>query len=115
MVEKLCLTTTRHPRPYYIQWFNDCGKLKVTKLARVHFVLGSYRDYVDCDVVPMNACSLLLGRPWQYDNSVIHHGRTNVYTLIHNDKTVKLLPMTPHDIMLDEKARAKRHDEVDAI
>ena len=41
MVEKLCLTTTRHPHPYYIQWFNDCGKLKVTRRVRVHFTLGS--------------------------------------------------------------------------
>jgi hypothetical protein len=23
-----------------------------------------YSDYADCDVVPMEACSLLLGRPW---------------------------------------------------
>ena len=53
MVEKLCLTTTRHPHPYYIQWFNDCGKLKVTRRVRVQFTLGSYRDYVDCDVVLM--------------------------------------------------------------
>ena len=90
MAEKLCLTTTRHPRPYYIQWLNECGKLKVTRCVRVHFKIGSYHDYVDCDVVPMQACSLLLGRPWQYDNSVVHHGRKNAYTLMFEGKTINL-------------------------
>jgi hypothetical protein len=99
MVDKLCLTTTRHPHPNYIQWFNDCGKLKVTRRVRVHFTLGSYHDYVDCDVVPMQTCSVLLGRPWQYDNSVTHYGRTNSYTLVFKGKTINLLPLTPDVII----------------
>jgi len=32
MVEKLGLTTKQHPRPYYIQWLNSCGKLKILAL-----------------------------------------------------------------------------------
>ena len=64
MVEKLSLTTRPHPHPYYIQWFNNSGKVKVTRTVRVHFSISTYADYVDCDVVPMQACSLLLGRPW---------------------------------------------------
>ena len=67
MVEKLSLTTRRHPHPYYIQWFNNSGKVKATRTVRVHFSISTYADYVDCDVVPMQACSLLLGRPWQFD------------------------------------------------
>lgn len=53
---------------------------------RVYFSIGSYRDYVDCDVVPMQACSLLLGRPWHYDRDTVHHGRTNKYTLMFKKK-----------------------------
>ena len=67
MVEKLSLTTRPHPHPYYIQWFNNNDKVKVTRTVRVHFSIATYADYVDCDVVPMQACSLLLGRPWQFD------------------------------------------------
>src|SRR3954468_7033016 len=62
LVEKLSLTTRPHPHPYYIQWFNNNGKIKVTRSVRVHFSIVAYADYVDCDVVPMQACSLLLGR-----------------------------------------------------
>ncbi len=52
MVEKLSLTTRPHPHPYYIQWFNNSGKVKVTRTVRVHFSISTYADYVDCDVVP---------------------------------------------------------------
>ena len=60
LVKKLGLTTCPHPRLYHIQWLNDSGKAKVTQTCRVSFFIGSYANSVDCDVVPMQACSLLL-------------------------------------------------------
>jgi hypothetical protein len=77
----------------------------------VHFSIGSYDDYADFDVVPMQACSLLLGRPWQYDNDVVHHGRQNRYTFMHKGKTIALLPLTPTEIVQYEKdpAEKKKH------
>ena len=102
MVEKLFLTTRRHPHPYYIQWFNNNGKVKVTRTIRVHFSISTYTDYVDFDVVPMQACSLLLGRPWQFDKNSIQHGRNNQYTLVHKNKNITLLPMTPDSILKDD-------------
>jgi hypothetical protein len=63
----------------------------------------------------MQACSLLLGRPWQYDNSVIHHGRTNSYTLMFEGKTIQLLPMNPIEIVNSEKARAPGNTKVDDV
>lgn len=77
LVKKLGLTTRPRPHPYHIQWINDSGKVKVTHMVRVHFSIGMYSDYADCDVVPMEACSLLLGRPWEYDTDARHHGRSN--------------------------------------
>jgi len=37
LVKKLGLATRPHPHPYYIQWFNDAGKAKVTQSCRVSF------------------------------------------------------------------------------
>lgn len=39
MVEKLALTTKPHPHPYHIQWLNNSGKVKVTKLVRINLLL----------------------------------------------------------------------------
>lgn len=64
MVEKLEMPTQSHPHPYKLQWLNKGSEVKVTKRCLVSFSIGQkYQDQVWCDVVPMDACHLLLGRP----------------------------------------------------
>jgi hypothetical protein len=106
-VAKIGSTTRLHTHPYYIQWLNNSGKAKVTHIARVHFSIGTYHDYADCDVVHMQACSLLLGHPWEFDIYAIHHGRSNKYTLMHNGKKITLLPLTPNEIVQCDRAIAE--------
>uniref|UniRef100_A0A2N9J0J0 RNA-directed DNA polymerase n=1 Tax=Fagus sylvatica TaxID=28930 RepID=A0A2N9J0J0_FAGSY len=77
LVEKLALTTLKHPHPYRLQWLNECGEIKVTRQVLVALSIGKYEDEVLCDVVPMHACHLLLGRPWQYDKRAKHDGFNN--------------------------------------
>ncbi|XP_042972946.1 uncharacterized protein LOC122304748, partial [Carya illinoinensis] len=67
LVEKLNLPTLKHSRPYKLQWLNDCGEVRVDRQVLVTFSIGKYQDEVLCDVVPMHAGHILLGRPWQYD------------------------------------------------
>ena len=74
LVEKLGLPLLKHPRPYKLQWLNECGEVWVNKQVLVNFTIGRY-----CDVVPMHAGHILLGRPWQYDRKVIHDGFKNRY------------------------------------
>jgi hypothetical protein len=105
VVKKLSLTTREHPHTYHIQWFNNNGKVKVTKTARIHFSIGSCYDFADFDVVPIDACFLLLGRSWEFDTDVIHYGRCNKYTLMHKGKKIVLLPMTPTKIVQFENEK----------
>jgi hypothetical protein len=102
---KIGLMTHPHTHLYYIQWLNNSGKAMVTHTARMHFSIGTYHDYADHDAIPMQACSLLLGRPWEFDTNAIHHGRSNKYTLVHNRKKITLLPLTPNDTAIAETAR----------
>jgi hypothetical protein len=104
---KIGLTTRLHTHPYYIQWLNNSGKAKVTHTTHVHFSIGTYHDYANCDILPMQACSLLLGRPWEFDTDAIHYGRSNKYTLVHNGKKITLLPLTPNEIVQCDRAIAK--------
>ena len=41
----------------------------------------------------MDACHLLLGRPWQYDRKVIHDGGKNTYTFWKDGSKIILLPL----------------------
>ncbi|XP_052877270.1 uncharacterized protein LOC128283892 [Gossypium arboreum] len=103
MVEKLGLSTTKHPNPYKLQWLNDGGELKVTKQVLVSFSMGKYSDEVLCDVVPMHAGHLLLGRPWQFDRRVMHDGYTNRYSFKYLGKNVTLAPLTPKQVYEDQQ------------
>nr|GEY27436.1 transposon Ty3-I Gag-Pol polyprotein [Tanacetum cinerariifolium] len=43
----------------------------------------------------MDACHVLLGRPWQFDQRVVHDGYLNTYSFVHNNRKIVLTPITP--------------------
>ena len=68
----------------------------------VTFLIGKYLDKVLCDVVPMYAGHIFLGRPWQYDRRVTHDGFKNIYSFVKEGKTIKLAPLTPSQVYEDQ-------------
>ncbi|PKI66068.1 hypothetical protein CRG98_013563 [Punica granatum] len=107
MVDKLGLHTQKHPKPYKLQWLNECGEVKVNKQVLVSFCIEKYRDEILCDVVPMSASHVLLGRPWQFDRRVIHEGYRNQYSFVKDKKKVTIAPLTPTQVFEDH-IRIKR-------
>ncbi|XP_048229084.1 uncharacterized protein LOC125369855 [Ricinus communis] len=81
LVSKLKLPLRNHAKPYKLNWLNNETGLKVKKQALVSFTIGNYHDERWCDVLPMSACHILLGRPWQFDRNAIHDGVSNIYTV----------------------------------
>ena len=61
----------------------------------VSLSIGRYKDKVLCDVVPMQARHILLGRPWQYDRRVLYDGFKNCYSFVVDGKPITLAPLTP--------------------
>jgi hypothetical protein len=98
MVEKLELTKTKHPSPYKVSWLQKGHRVSVTKQCLVKFKIGNYHDEILCDVIPMDMCHILLGRPWQYDRNVVHDGRMNTYTLEKDGRSHKLLPIKDKEV-----------------
>ena len=101
VVETLGLSTWRIPEPKHVEWLNSCGMLKVTHKVRVSFTVGDYIDEVECDVLPLEVCGLLLGRPWQYDRNATHAGRANTYSFVHDGKQRTLKPIRDDQIKSD--------------
>jgi hypothetical protein len=53
----------------------------------------------------MQACQLLLGRPWLYDRDAQICGRANKIILIYKGARITLLPLTPEKILKDDIKR----------
>ena len=83
-------------------------KLKVTHRVRINFSVSDYTGMVVCDVLPMDACHLLLGRPWQYDRGAIHDGRSNTYSFWNKGRRHVLRPMFTDAIKVDVDASLQK-------
>ncbi|XP_070054636.1 uncharacterized protein [Nicotiana tomentosiformis] len=102
-VGKLELAWMKHPTPYRLQWLNDSCELKVNKQCMISFNVGRYDDDILCDIIPMQAFHISLGRPWQYDRNVFHDGRKNRYSLELNGRKFTLIPLSPSQVFEDQK------------
>eukprot|EP00253_Pinus_taeda_P009621 PITA_09621 len=93
MVEKLELKRLKHPTPYKVSWLQKGHQLLVDEQCDVEFQIGRYKDKVICDVMPMDVCHILLGKPWQYDRKVVHDGLTNCYKFVKDGIKHTLVPI----------------------
>ena len=93
MVEKLGLKRERHPTPYRVSWLQKGHQVLVNEQCKVDFQIGNYKDQVICDVIPMDVCHVLLGRPWQYDRNVMYNGRENTFILEKEGRRHTLVPL----------------------
>ncbi|XP_059451071.1 uncharacterized protein LOC132181857 [Corylus avellana] len=91
-VRKLGLVMEKYPTPYRLEWLKKGDEVIVSKRCLVNFSIGErYKDKVWCDVVAMDACHVLLGRPWQYDRNVHHDRRKNTYSFLVDKVKLTLL------------------------
>ncbi|XP_038887118.1 uncharacterized protein K02A2.6-like [Benincasa hispida] len=104
LVKRLVLTTIPHPRPYKLQWLNNSGEVRVNRQCLVSFSIGRYNDSILCDVAPMHAREILLGRPWQFDRKAIHDGYLNRYKFTKDERKTILLPLSTRDVY-DEQCK----------
>ncbi|XP_074306210.1 uncharacterized protein LOC141641448 [Silene latifolia] len=80
-----------------LRWLNKGVEVKVDKQCQVPFSIGNiYKDDILCDVVPIDACHLLLGRPWEFGKNYIHQGRSNTYSFKQGSKKITLTPLPPN-------------------
>ncbi|GJU59589.1 hypothetical protein Tco_1237355 [Tanacetum coccineum] len=84
-------TEPRHS-PYQIRWIKKGLTLKVTTICKVHLAIGKhYNELVICDVIDIEACHVLLGRPCQHDMDATHQGKSNMYLFRWSRKTIAML------------------------
>ena len=105
MVTKLKLKRARHTHLYQIAWLQKDHKVLVNEQCLVKFKIGSYHDEVLCDIIPMDACHMLLGRLCQFDRRAIHDGYANTYSLTKNGVHHNLKPLKETEEKVCSSAR----------
>lgn len=91
MVDKLKLKRLPHANPYKVSWLNKGQQVLVDEQSWAEFEI-EYKDRILCDVIPMDACNLLLGHPWKYDVQSQHDGKTNSFLITKKGKKYKMDP-----------------------
>lgn len=110
LVEKISLTTDANPHshPYYIRCVISCEKIKVTKITHQFLSICSFEDSAEFDIVPMQACYLLLGKSWIYTNNVSHDTVANRYSFEYNKRNIIIEPLTAAEILEADLERFER-------
>ena len=69
-----------HKRPYPLRWVCKDKRFQVTKKINLRFEITSkFIDEVEFDVVPLDICGIVLGRPYVYDRKTIFNKVQNQY------------------------------------
>lgn len=72
MVDKLNLQCENHPHPYQIAWSENGSEVIVDKRCLVKFSIKKfYKDELWFDVIPMDACHVLLALCTQTSSSFL--------------------------------------------
>ena len=81
--------------PYSLGWVKSDPQVRVLQTCKVPISIGKhYKEDVLCDVLDMNTCHILLGRPWQYDNDVVYKGRNNVMIFRWGEHKIAMAPVS---------------------
>ena len=94
---------------------NGSTKVKDCKLIQDAWPLFPGKNYHDdlwCDIIHMDECHILLGRPWLFNQKVMHDGYLNTYTFSKDGKKIILAPLRPSQLHKSNPQNAQNHSDL---
>ena len=81
------------------QSVNYYDNIMVDKIARIEIFISTYTDSAEFDIIPMQACHLLFGQPWNDINDVLHNTIVNKYSFKFSGTKIILKGMNATEIL----------------
>ncbi|GJS70080.1 ribosomal RNA-processing protein 8 [Tanacetum coccineum] len=95
LVKDFKLSIEPRHSPYQIGWIKKGLALKVTKICKVPLAIGKhYNELIIFDDFDIEACHVLLERPWQHDMDATHQGKSNMYLFKWCGQTIDMLSLS---------------------
>ena len=91
VVEKYGLETVEHPHPYQLRGNDDHDAILVTRRVLVPFSVGRYEDEVVCDVVPLHASHVVIGKPWVEGRGAAYDEKKKRYKFHFDNRRIQLV------------------------
>ena len=87
---KVKLVKVPHVNPYKVTWLNKGQSVLVNEKTWVEFSIIGYKETFISNILSMDACHILLGRPWQYDTKFFYDGKENSISFKKDGRTFKI-------------------------
>jgi hypothetical protein len=98
IMEKMNSKSIPNHNLYRVSWLKKGQEVIVIEKCLLSFHIGSFNKQFLCDVIEMDACHVLLERPWMFDIKVFNDGRENSYEFVKDRKRYKFVPMLENNM-----------------
>lgn len=78
----------------------------VDERCEVEFHICRYKEKAICDIMPMDVCHILLGRPCQYDRKVVHDRKMNCCKFVKGGIKHMIVPIKEEETIEASRTKA---------
>nr|GEU63382.1 hypothetical protein [Tanacetum cinerariifolium] len=93
VVQHLKMPIETIPETYTIRWENSSSKIMVSEVYKIPFSIGEYKDELMFNIVEMDACHIILGKPWVHDLKATYNDTKNTYMFRFNGVKKIIVPL----------------------
>jgi len=112
-MERSNLHASTHPHPHNIKWLNQGKGLQVNSRCLISLsIRKNYQDKLWCDVITMDACHILPGRPWMFAGKIMNDSHLNIHYFSKGVKKATFVLFSPSQLHKSKPQKKPEHSNL---